>query len=75
MLLIHGDDSFLRLVQALGVPASTRTLPRDMPPVDWPTLEGALGEVGVSVVGPSLTPEEADAIAAAGRHGKSVTVS
>jgi quercetin dioxygenase-like cupin family protein len=63
MLLVHGDDSFLRLIRALGVPARSRTLPSGMTPVPVETLEQALAEVGVSVVGPSMTAQEADAIA------------
>lgn len=62
MLLIHADDSFLRLVSSLGEPAPARTLPTAMPGVDLPTLERALAEVGVRVVGPSMTAAEADAI-------------
>lgn len=65
MLLVHGDDSFLRLIRSLGIPAPSRVLPSGMAPVPLETLERALGEVGVSVVGPSMTTAEADAIAAA----------
>jgi hypothetical protein len=65
MLLIHGDDSFLRLVHSLGIPAPSRTLPSGMAPVALQTLERAFAEVGVSVVGPSMTAQEADTIAAA----------
>ncbi len=65
MLLVHGDDSFLRLVRSLGVPAESRTLPSRMAPVPFETLERALRDVGVSVVGDSMTAAEADAIAAA----------
>lgn len=61
MLLIHGDDSFLRLVRSLGVPAPSRALPSGMAPVAIETLERALREVGVSVVGPSMTAAEAAA--------------
>lgn len=67
MLLVHGDDSFLRLVRSLGVPARSRTLPPGLAPVALETLERALGEIGVRVVGPSMTAEEADAIAGPGR--------
>ena len=64
MLLIHGDDSFLRLVRSLGVPAPSRTLPSGLAPVRLETLERALREVGVSVAGPSMTAAEAASIAA-----------
>jgi uncharacterized protein (TIGR03086 family) len=63
MLLVHGDDSFLRLIRSLGVPARSRALPSGMAAVAIETLERALREVGVSVVGPSMTAAEADAIA------------
>jgi quercetin dioxygenase-like cupin family protein len=63
MLLIHGDDSFLRLVSSLGEPARARTLPTSLPRVGLPELERALAQVGVRVVGPSMTGAEADAIA------------
>jgi quercetin dioxygenase-like cupin family protein len=62
MLLVHGDDSFLRLIRSLGVPARSRALPSGMAAVAIETLERALREVGVSVVGPSMTAAEADAI-------------
>lgn len=65
MLLIHGDDSFLRLIRSLGIPAPNRALPSGMAPVALQALERALAEVGVSVVGPSMTAGEADTIAAA----------
>ncbi len=52
MLLIHRDDSFLRLIRFLGVPARSHTVPSGMAPVHLETLERALREVGVSVVGP-----------------------
>jgi quercetin dioxygenase-like cupin family protein len=63
MLLIHGDDSFLRLIRSLGVPARSHTVPSGMAPVHLETLERALREVGVSVVGPSMTAAEAASIA------------
>ena len=65
MLLVHADDSFLRLVRSLGIPAPSRTLPSDMAQVSREKLERALKAVGVAVVGPSMTAAEADAIALA----------
>jgi quercetin dioxygenase-like cupin family protein len=67
MLLIHGDDSFLRLIRSLGVPARSPAVPSGMPPVHLETLERALREVGVSVVGPSMTAAEAASIASPAR--------
>ena len=67
MLLIHGDDSFLRLIRSLGLPARSRTVPSGMAPVHLEALERALGEVGVSVVGPSMTAAEAASIASPAR--------
>lgn len=63
MLLVHEDDSFLRLVRSLGVPARDRALPSGMAPVGIEKLERAFREVGVSAVGPSMTAAQADAIA------------
>jgi uncharacterized protein (TIGR03086 family) len=63
MLLVHADDSFLRLVRSIGVPAPSRTLPSDMAQVSLEKLERALEAVGVSVVGSSMTAAEAEAIA------------
>jgi quercetin dioxygenase-like cupin family protein len=63
MLLIHGDDSFLRLIRSLGVPAPSHAVPSGMAPVPLETLERALREVGVRVVGPSMTSGEAAVIA------------
>ncbi len=34
MVQVHGDDSFLRLIKAAGVPATSRTLPVDLPHPD-----------------------------------------
>jgi uncharacterized protein (TIGR03086 family) len=66
MLLIHGDDSFVRLIRTLGVPAGTRTLPVGMTPVPLEELERAFAQVGVRVAGESMTESEAAAIAAGG---------
>ena len=63
MLLIHDDDSFLRLIRSLGVPARSHTVPSGLAPVHLETLERALREVGVSVAGPSMTAAEAASIA------------
>jgi hypothetical protein len=65
MLLVHADDSFLRLVRSLGIPAPSRTLPSDMAQVSREKLERAVGAAGLAVVGPSMTAAEADAIALA----------
>ena len=66
MLLIHGDESFVRLIRTLGVPAGTRTLPPvGMTPVPLEELERAFAQVGVRVAGESMTEQEAAAIAAA----------
>lgn len=67
MLLIYGDDSFLRLIRSLGVPARSHTVPSGMAPVHLETLERTLREVGVSVVGPSMTAAEAASIASPAR--------
>jgi len=77
MLVVHADDSFLRLIQSLGIPARSRALPSDMPQVSPEELQRALRDAGVSVVGPAMTAEEAEAIAltpTASRAGRSVAV-
>jgi glyoxylate utilization-related uncharacterized protein len=53
MLVVHADDSFLRLIQSLGIPARSRALPSDMPQVSPEERQRALRDAGVSVVGPS----------------------
>jgi quercetin dioxygenase-like cupin family protein len=67
ILMVHEDDSFLRFVQALGVPATARELPSSLPSVDLDRLGRASAEIAnAPVVGPSMTEEEAHAIVA--RH-------
>jgi catechol 2,3-dioxygenase-like lactoylglutathione lyase family enzyme len=59
MLLVHGDDSFLRFVEALGVPADQHTLP---PPgvadVLPETAMRVSAEHGAPVVGDPLSDDE-----------------
>jgi quercetin dioxygenase-like cupin family protein len=60
LLLVHADDSFLRLVEALGTPTGQHTLP---PPgeedVDLGTLVRANEENDSHIIGPSLAEDEA----------------
>jgi quercetin dioxygenase-like cupin family protein len=63
LLSIHDNDSFLRLVQALGEEAPAPTLPMAMPEIDRPTLIRALADASVDTVGDSMTEDEARAIA------------
>lgn len=60
MLVVHADDSFLGLVEALGVPTDNHRLP---PPgqfdVDLDTLVRANEEHDSRIVGPSLEDDEA----------------
>ena len=62
MLLVHDDDSFLRMVQAGGVPATEHRLP---PPgtvdLDLETLSRLVEEHDSHVVGGSLEADEARA--------------
>ncbi len=60
LLLVHGDDSFLSFIEALGSPTTAHRLP---PPgesdVDGDTIVRVSGEHGAPIVGPSLEAEEA----------------
>jgi quercetin dioxygenase-like cupin family protein/catechol 2,3-dioxygenase-like lactoylglutathione lyase family enzyme len=63
MLLVHGDDSFLRFIEALGVPTTEHTLP---PPgaaaeIDPEQASRASTEHGAPMVGAPLEAEEARA--------------
>jgi quercetin dioxygenase-like cupin family protein/catechol 2,3-dioxygenase-like lactoylglutathione lyase family enzyme len=59
LLLVHADDSFLRLVETVGTPAGELRLP---PPgttdVDVEMLRRASAENDATVVGPSLEADE-----------------
>ena len=60
MLLVHGDDSFLSFIEAVGSPASELQLPPSGgPDVDFDTVARLSAEHGSPFVGPSL--EDADA--------------
>jgi mannose-6-phosphate isomerase-like protein (cupin superfamily) len=64
ILAVHDNDSFLELVRDLGEPAGARTLP---PPTGGPGFDElfrSLAEHDVSVVGPSMSEEEAQAFLA-----------
>lgn len=60
LLLVHGDDSFLRFIEELGTPTDELRLP---PPgdadVDVDTLAHASAEHGAPVVGPPLDADDA----------------
>ena len=67
ILLVHDNDSFLRLIRDLGQPAGASQLP---PATGGPGLEElsrALAEHDVTVAGSSLSNEEAQAFMA--EHG------
>jgi quercetin dioxygenase-like cupin family protein/catechol 2,3-dioxygenase-like lactoylglutathione lyase family enzyme len=60
MLLVHGDDSFLSFIEAVGSPANQFHLPpSDAPEIDFDTVARLSAQHGSPFVGPSL--EEADA--------------
>lgn len=70
LLLVHGDDSFLRLVEAAGTPTSTLRLPPEGEfDVDLDTLIRLTAENDSRIVGPSLEEDEARAFAPAGTGG------
>ena len=65
MLLIHGDDSFLRFIEAVGEPARERALPTAMPTVELQDLIQASDTHGMTTVGPSMPDDLAREILAA----------
>jgi mannose-6-phosphate isomerase-like protein (cupin superfamily) len=66
MLQVHQDDSFLRFIQATGIPADTPTLPAStqlsIPFEDMPRIAA---ETGQPVIGPPMSEQEALQIARA----------
>jgi uncharacterized cupin superfamily protein/catechol 2,3-dioxygenase-like lactoylglutathione lyase family enzyme len=62
MLLVHGDDSFLQFIEALGTPTTEHRLP---PPgefdVDGETIMRISAEHGAPIVGPALEEHDARA--------------
>jgi quercetin dioxygenase-like cupin family protein len=67
LLLVHGDDSFLQFIEALGTPTTEQRLP---PPgefdVDGETIVRVSAEHGAPILGPSL--DEHDARVHISRH-------
>ena len=61
MLQVHADDSFLRFIQAVGHPASSRPGP---PEVDLNVAFAVAAQTGQPVIGPPMTEAEAQAITA-----------
>jgi hypothetical protein len=70
MLQVHTDDSFLRFIQAVGVPAATPTLPAStqlgIPFDDMPRIAA---DTGQPVIGPPMSDDEARRIASAAMSG------
>jgi quercetin dioxygenase-like cupin family protein len=63
LLLVHDDDSFLRMVQAGGIPAEEHRLPAPgQVNVDMETLDRLVEEHDSHVVGGSIEEDEARAI-------------
>lgn len=67
ILLVHDNESFLRLVRDLGQPAGARQLPPAAAGPGLEELSRALAEHDVTVAGSSLSNEEAQAFMA--EHG------
>jgi glyoxylase I family protein len=68
LLLVHDDDSFLRMVQAGGTPAREHRLPTPGEfNLDLDTMTRLVEEHDSHVVGPSLEEEQARAVAPAGQ--------
>lgn len=61
MLLVHNDDSFLRFIQAVGMPTTDHGLPPNQSDIDSETLARVSAEHGGPIVGPSLDESEARA--------------
>ena len=61
MLLVHGDDSFLSFIEAVGSPADQLQLPTNGDPaaLDFDTIARLSAEHGSPFVGPSLDDAEA----------------
>jgi mannose-6-phosphate isomerase-like protein (cupin superfamily) len=68
ILLVHDGTSFRDLVRDLGAPATARTVPPrpDFPPLD--ELARVASSHDLTPVGPPMSPEMADTIAAAATH-------
>jgi mannose-6-phosphate isomerase-like protein (cupin superfamily)/catechol 2,3-dioxygenase-like lactoylglutathione lyase family enzyme len=67
LLLVHADDSFLDVIEALGTPADELRLPSaDEQTVipDFETIARVNAEHGVRIVGPSLEDDEVGAVEA-----------
>jgi catechol 2,3-dioxygenase-like lactoylglutathione lyase family enzyme len=58
MLLVHGDDSFLRFIEAVGTPTTERRLP-EASDTDLDTIVRVSGEHGAPIVGGSLEEDDA----------------
>lgn len=61
-LQVHADDSFRRLIETLGEPATERRLPGSPPALDWDEVVRAHHASGVELVGESLEEPEAEEI-------------
>ncbi len=70
MLQVHDDDSFLRFIKAAGVPATSATVPTTTQlSIDFDDMPRVAAETGQLVIGPPMTDEEAQRIAAAVASG------
>ncbi len=67
MLQVHQDDSFLRFIQAVGIPAATASLPPTTQlNVPMEDMSRIAAETGQPVIGPPMSDHEAQQIARAG---------
>ena len=70
MLQVHDDDSFLRFIKAAGVPATSATVPTTTQlSIDFDDMPRVAAQTGQPVIGPPMTQEEAQQIAAAVASG------
>lgn len=69
LLLVHGDDSFLEFIEAVGTPTTEHRLPPpDVSNVDGETIVRVSAEHGAPIMGPSLDEHDARAHLAGDSH-------
>lgn len=70
MLQVHEDDSFLRFIRAVGLPATTRSLPvTTQLSIPFEEMPEIAADTGQPVIGPPMTEQEASQIAMAAAAG------
>ena len=62
VLLVHNNDSFMSVIRDLGEPASADTLPTPTGGPGMDAVSRAMAAHGISVIGPCLEADEAEAL-------------